>query len=169
MSDDSIYKAGDYLEFGEGDSYSRGLVLHGNTVIVKSGPGTGSIISVDEWLDRASISKYSLRRTDYFAPVPLPTVLRTPSIAGIDDPYATIRTPTLKGILKTPSTVSFLSIEPQATIRTPSIKGILRTPSAVSSLSIEPPATVRSQTSKTHVPKKLPWYYTVFLCGIFDD
>lgn len=82
------YKPGDYLECGEGEGFSRVLVLSENKVLVKDGPATGDVISLDEWYFIVGDARSSIRHATYFdipkvdrlcvyVPVPL---MRVPSI-----------------------------------------------------------------------------------------
>lgn len=87
------YKPGDYLECGEGEGFSRVLVLSENNVLIKDGPATGDVMPLDEWYFIVGDARSTIRHVTYFeiekvdtlcvdkfcvyAPVPL---IRVPSI-----------------------------------------------------------------------------------------
>jgi hypothetical protein len=60
------YKPGDYLECGEGEGFSRVLVLSENNVLIKSGVATGSVIRMDEWYFIVGEARETIQNTTYF-------------------------------------------------------------------------------------------------------
>lgn len=79
--------AGDYFEFGEGETYARILVLTPDTCIVKDGVGVGEIISINEWyfITQGGSTNEKIRRCGYHCrddpPSPRPRgILRTATL-----------------------------------------------------------------------------------------
>lgn len=60
------YKAGDYLECGEGTTYSRILILSENTVLVKDGEAVGTVMELEQWYSMIGDRKESIQNTSYF-------------------------------------------------------------------------------------------------------
>lgn len=66
MSSLPAYKPGDYLECGEGEAFSRILVLSENRVLIKSGVAAGTVMSMDEWYFIVGEARASIQNTTYF-------------------------------------------------------------------------------------------------------
>jgi hypothetical protein len=160
------FKAGQYLECGEGEEYSRVLVLSDTKLLVKEGAGRGHVLTPEEWYVMIGEAKGTIRNTSYFNDCE-----GCPYYAddAINCPVRNIESIGKKMVLRTQSDDSI------------GRKGILRQPSIHSSstktASINDNVDVIPIEKRTAAPPpppppprtKLPWYYNMCLCGLFDD
>lgn len=145
------YKPGEYLECGYGDCYSKILILSADNVIVKEGVGSGEIISLAEWFYIIGENKSTLQNTTYFdnckgCPFYADHLNNKSKELDIRVPCEIQNRTTIKGILKRTSSIRFNSKE-----------DIIQT---------EVDRTIKVSP----VSKKVehPWYYKIFICGLFD-
>ena len=107
---------GDYLECGEGETFSRVLVLSENKVFVKDGPATGDIMPLDEWYFMIGDARTGIRCTSYFE------IPKTDTLY-IDAPVPLIRVPSIRS----QATLADPDIRTQTTLRTVELQPRKRT------------------------------------------
>jgi hypothetical protein len=149
------YKPGDYLECGKDESFSRVLVLSENKVLVKDGPATGDVMSLDEWYFIVGDARSTIRHSTYF------------DIPKVDIPKVDIPIPKVFDI-PIPKVDTLCVYVPVPLMRLPSI----RSPSLHVRSRLADSRILRQ--TQTTIPVVVPpakrtwnqWFFSVFLCGV---
>ena len=148
------YKPGDYLECGEGEGFSRVLVLSDNNVLIKGGVATGTVITMDEWYFIVGEARETIQNTTYFD-----------SCKGcpyyVSDPLCS--DPSIESLGK--NSTGSNSIGRKSCIRTSSMRSVtINTQPTV----IEGQTTLRSVEVPSKPRNWSDWFAQVFLCGLID-
>ena len=149
------YKPGDYLECGEGETFTRVLVLSENKVLLKEGVAAGSVMTMDEWYFIIGDARGTIQNTSYFDTCKgCPYYVNDPVCAD-----ASIESIGAKSCLHTPS------VRSQSSICSVSI-------TTQPTLSVEPAIQTQMSLRRVEVPvtKRTwnDWFTRVFLCGLID-
>lgn len=163
------YKPGDYLECGEGEGFSRVLVLSENNVLIKSGVATGSVITMDEWYFIVGEARETIQNTTYFdsckgCPYYVSDpICGDPSIESIGSNSIGSNSTGRKSCIRTSSTSSIRSVtinrQPTVIERQTTLRSVELTPEHP-----EHPEHPNHPKSRNWSD----WFGQVFLCGLID-
>ena len=169
----SEYKPGDYLECGFDQAYSKVLVIFEDNVLIKDGFGQGTVVSMVDWHLIIGENKSNVRKIAFFEePKKLKGILKTPSIDSIyeGNGYNGGNGNCVSDISRQTSIRRIRSqgsIDSQGSIGSRSVKRSVSIDNVLQIRTIEPadPRPIPITKAKA----KLPWYYNLILCGLFDD
>lgn len=156
------YKPGDYLECGEGEGFSRVLVLSENNVLVKGRPATGDVMPLDEWYFIVGEARSTIRNVTYFDIEKVDTLCVSHAICG--DPSIDSLGKNSIGSNSTGSN----SIGRKSCIRTSSTSSMRSVSINTQPTVIERETTLRSVEVPSKPRNWSDWFAQVFLCGLID-
>jgi hypothetical protein len=167
------YKPGDYLECGEGEGFSRVLVLSENNVLIKSGVATGSVITMDEWYFIVGEARETIQNTTYFDSCKGCPYYVSDPICG-DPSIESIGSNSIGSNSIGSNSIGSNSTGRKSCIRTSSTSSIRSVTINSQPTVIERQTTLRNVKVPPEHPKHLKvrnwsdWFGQVFLCGLID-